>query len=202
VKSIMLPAFPLGALCLALAAPSPVLADYYRYTDAGGIVHITNKLKSVPAKYRATMKVTREEPKRDAAAQAPPAGQEVAGSQPAPQEQAAPEPAPGLFAQLSSRHVWFKPLVWVAAVVLLFVGVVQLTSVIPSPLLSRLIYISFFTAVSVFLYKAYVTHLVEGTVKVKDRAVSMIKQSSSREAPGPETQDAGAGTEAPQPAVK
>lgn len=176
----------LCAVCLHCACPSLLLADYYKYTDNRGTVHMTNKLNSVPAQYRSNMKVTREEPKKDPAANQAPGAEPAAGNQPVQQEVAAPEPAPGKFAQLSSRFVWFKPLVWLVGGVALFIVVVKLTSLLSSPLLSKLIYLSFFMGVLVFLYKAYVNHLVEGTMKVKDSAVTMIKKSSNREVPGAE----------------
>lgn len=180
IKVILL----LGALCLACALPSRVLADYYRYTDARGVVHITNKLNAVPAQYRATMKVTREEPKKDAGA-----GQASAPSHPSAENPAAqqevPAQAQGRFAQLASRHVWVKPLLVAAALAALFLAVVKLASWLSSPLLSRVIYMTFFVGVMVFLYKTYVDYMVEGSMKIRDRAVSMIKKSSNREVPEP-----------------
>ena len=173
-----------GALCLACAIPTLVLADYYRYTDARGVVHITNKLNAVPAQYRATMKITREEPKKDAGA-----GQAPASSQPSAENQAAqqevPAQAPGRFAQLTSRHVWVKPLLVVASLAALFLAVLKLASRLSSPLLSRVICMTFLVGVMVFLYKTYVDYLVEGSMKIKDRAVSMIRNSSKREVPEP-----------------
>lgn len=168
--------------------PSDLLADYYKYTDSKGVVSITNKLESVPAKYRSTMKVVREEPKKaPAAAPAPEPVSQTTASEPEPTAQTASETEPeGRFAQLSSRFVWFKPLVYLAAIVALFVLVIKLTSVIPSPLLSKLILISFFAGVLVFVYKSYVEHVVASSKKVKDSAVSVIKKSSNREEVAPE----------------
>lgn len=172
-----------GVFALNALFPSVSLADYYKYTDSKGVVNITNKLQSVPAKYRSTMKVVRESPKKEAAA-APaqePASQ-VSTAEPDPAAQAASAPAPaGKFAELSSRFVWFKPLVYIAAIVALFIAVAKLTTVVPSPVLSKLIYISFFMGVMVFVYKAYVEHVAASTQRIKDNAVSIIKKSSARE---------------------
>ncbi|UPU35078.1 hypothetical protein M1B72_16710 [Geomonas paludis] len=168
--------FLLFLALIAGALPSRLLADYYNYTDNRGVVHMTNKQQAVPAKYRATMKVTREEPKKQPAAQAP-------ESQAVQQE--APAPQPGGFAQLAARHAWLKPLLVVAAIVALFVAVCKVASVLSSPMLSRVIYISFFVGVMVFLYKTYVDYMVESSMKIKERAVTMMKKSSNRELPDP-----------------
>lgn len=170
----------LGALVVG-ALPSRLLADIYSYTDNRGVVHMTNKLGSVPAKYRSTMRVTREEPKKQPAAQAPEASPQAAASQALPQE--APEPQPGRFAQLASRYVWLKPLLAVGAIVGLFVAVTKLASLLSSPMLSRVIYISFFVGVMVFLYKTYVDYMVESSMRIKERAVTMMKKSTNRELP-------------------
>ena len=176
-----LPLLLLVALCLACALPAPLLADYYRYTDSRGIVHMTNRLDSVPPKFRASMRVIREEPKKEAAGQAAPALGSASEGVSAQQE--ASEQKQGLFSRLASRHVWIKPIAVVAAITLLFLAVVKLSSWLSSPMLSRVIYISFFAGVMVFLYKSYVNYLVDGSMKLKDRAVIMMKKASNREAP-------------------
>lgn len=172
----------LGAL-LSCALPSRLLADYYKYTDNRGVVHMTNKLEAVPAKYRATMKVTHEEPKKQPAAPASEGSIQATESQSVQQE--APAPPPGQFAQMAARFPWLKPLLAVAAIVALFAGVVKLASWLSSPMLSRVIYISFFVGVMVFLYKSYVGYMVESSMKIKDRAVGMIRKSSNREVQDP-----------------
>ncbi|GFO65400.1 DUF4124 domain-containing protein [Geomonas paludis] len=175
--------FLLFLALIAGALPSRLLADYYNYTDNRGVVHMTNKLQAVPAKYRATMKVTREEPKKQPAAQAQEATGQAPGTQAVQQE--APAPQPGGFAQLAARHAWLKPLLVVAAIVALFVAVCKVASMLTSPMLSRVIYISFFVGVMVFLYKTYVDYMVESSMKIKERAVTMMKKSSNRELPDP-----------------
>ena len=186
MTKVMLSLLLFGAFCLNCVVPSDLFADYYKYTDRHGVVSITNKLDSVPAKYRSTMKVVREDPKP-----APGVAAQVPAAQPAEAavpEQAAnaspePTPSPGKFAELSSRHAWFKPLVFVAGFLALFVAIIKLTSQISSPLLSRLIYLSFFFGVFVFLYKSYVAHVVESTTKIKANATAIMKNSMQREAP-------------------
>jgi len=173
-------------LCLTqLFTASQAHADYYKYTDSRGVVSITNRLDSVPAKYRSTMKVVREAPKKDPDAgrqQPEPAALDAA----APEQESAAAPAQlpaGKFAELSARFAWFKPLVYLGVLLMLFVTIVKVTSLIPSPLLSKVIYLAFFLGVFVFLYKAYVAHVVESSLKVKERAVSMMKKSTVRELP-------------------
>lgn len=185
--------FALVSLCLA--APSRLLADYYKYTDGRGTVHMTNKLDSVPAKYRSTMKVMREEPKK-APAKAEEAPQATEAASPAPAQADAAAPAPeaptGKFAELCARFPWLKPLLYIAGIVAALLAVFKVTSQISSPLLSRLIFISFFVGVFVFLYKTYVDYMVKSSVEIKAKAVSMIKKSGTREQPLP-------GEDAPPP---
>jgi hypothetical protein len=180
-------------LVFSLAAGfAPVaLADYYQYTDANGTVNISNKLESVPQKYRSRMKLIREETltKQDQGARkqaAPEAAREESG---APQESApaapAPAPAPqGMLAGLSA-HAWFKPMLYVVGFFAALMAVIKLTSVIPSALLSKLIYLSFFIGVFVLMYKAYIEHVVADSLAVKEKAVTMMKKASEREIPLP-----------------
>ena len=181
-------------LCLSLLLHSALvgeaLADYYKYTDGRGVVNITNKLESVPAKYRSNMKVVREAPKPEPAAnQAQQAQPEAAPAAAADQEsvQPAAQAPAGKFAELSARFPWFRPLVYLAVIVLLTAVVFKVSSLLPSPLLSKAICIAFFLGVFVFLYKAYVTHVVESTVKIKDTATNMMKKSMVREQPQSDT---------------
>lgn len=178
-------------LCLLLSAmfaPVPdAFADYYKYTDSRGVVNMTNKLESVPVKYRSTMKVVREEaPRKDPAAGQPQqpasAPAEIAASEQAPAA-ASEQASDGKFAQLSARFVWFKPLVYAAAVLALFIAITKVTSLLPSPQLAKAIYLAFFLGVFVFLYKSYATHVVESSLKIKEKAVSMMKKSNVREQP-------------------
>ena len=182
-------------LCLSLLLHSALvgeaLADYYKYTDGRGVVNITNKLESVPAKYRSNMKVVREAPKPEPAAgiQAQQAQPEAAPAAAAEQEsvQPAAQAPAGKFAELSARFPWFRPLVYLAVIVLLTAVVFKVSSLLPSPLLSKAICIAFFLGVFVFLYKAYVTHMVESTVKIKENATNMMKKSMVREQPQSDT---------------
>ncbi|ACH40297.1 protein of unknown function, DUF4124-containing [Citrifermentans bemidjiense Bem] len=165
--------------------PAHSSADYYKYTDNRGTVNITNKLESVPARYRSTMKVVREEKKK-----APAAEQQSTGAEqqavPALEQQAVPEPErkpDTAFSRLCGRFVWLKPLLYVMGGLALFVGVIQVASMLASPMLSKLIYISFFFGVFVFLYKAYAEYMVASTAKIKENAVTIMKKSTNRELP-------------------
>jgi hypothetical protein len=179
---------PVVLLCLVtlaiLATVPEALADYYKYTDSRGVISITNKLASVPAKYRSTMKVVREAPptKKDAGAGNQLSQPEAVQEEPAASMQEsveAPAAAPaGKFAELSARFAWFKPLVYLGVIVLLFVAITKLTTVIPSPLLAKLIYLGFFMGVFVFIYKAYVEHVADTSRNIKEKAVSIIKNST------------------------
>jgi len=174
----------LGAFCFNCATPSDLFADYYKYTDGRGVVSITNKLDSVPAKYRSTMKVVKEDPKPAPASetQAPEPQSAAAAVPEQPGNASAESKFPsGKFAELSSRYVWFKPLVYLGAFLVLLVAIIKLTEQISSPLLSKLIYLSFFFGVFVFMYKSYVAHVVESSTKIKTNAVSIIKNSVPRE---------------------
>lgn len=187
-KTTLSPLF-ICLFCLIQFALVPrALADYYKYTDRQGVVSITNKLESVPAKYRSTMKVVRETPKAapGAASQAqqaqPPEAAPEAVSDPAGAQEQAQAPA-GKFAELSARFPWFKPLVYLAVILALFVAVLKVSTLLPSPLLSKAICIAFFLGVSVFLYKSYVAHVVESTARIKENASNMMKKSMVREQP-------------------
>lgn len=185
---------PILLLCLFspadFAMVPEALADYYKYTDSQGMISITNKLDSVPAKYRSTMKVVREEPKKDAGAgkgaQQPERYEPIVVEATAPEQAdaAVPAQAPvGKFAELSARFVWFKPLAYLTGFLALFVAIVKVTSLVPSPLLSKMIYLGFFLGVFVFVYQAYVAHVVESSLKIKENAASMMKKSTVRELP-------------------
>ena len=183
-NAVMLSAILIGAFCCNCMIPSDLFADYYKYTDNRGVISITNKRDSVPAKYRSTMKVMREEPKADAGLGGQvPEPQPAAAIPPGQAADAAPEPglAAGKFAELSSRFVWFKPLVYLGVFLALTVIIIKLASLISSPLLSKLIYLSFFLGVFVFIYKSYVAHVVDSSTKIKNDAVSVIKNSMQRE---------------------
>lgn len=172
-----------GLNCLL---PAQSRADYYKYTDNRGTVNITNKLESVPAKYRSSMKVVREEKKKAPATEL----QSTAGTEqqaaPALEQQAVAEPEQKhetAFSRLCGRFVWLKPLLYVIGGLVLFVVVIKVASQLASPMLSKLIYISFFLGVFVFLYKAYAEYMVASTAKIKENAVTIMKKSSNRELP-------------------
>ena len=171
----------IGLLWLGWLFTSETFADYYKYTDSKGVVTITNKLDSVPQKYRAKMTVVREAPKKEAAVPAPEPSAQGAALEPQHEDVAASQESAGMFALLSSRFPWFKPLAYVVGIAALFLAVTKVAALLPSPMLSRAIYISFFLGVMVFLYKSYVENVARSTAKIKDSAVAIIKNSSARE---------------------
>jgi hypothetical protein len=151
---------------------------------------MTNKLDTVPQKYRSRVKVIREETlsKQDPGArkqQAEPAQEE--SSTPVAAVVPAQAPAPqGKLAQLSARYIWFEPLLYLAGFFVALLVVIKLTSLVPSAALSKLIYLSFFLGVGVFLYQAYVKHVVEESLAVKEKAVNMVKKTREIQVPGEE----------------
>lgn len=175
-------------LWMTLSGVSLVRAEYYKYTDSNGVVHITNNLSSVPQKDQSRVKVITDEglsrkdhgaPKRQAKMQ-----QESDAPQgDAVQEAAAvPVPAPeGKLAQLSAVHAWFKPLLFIAGTLGGFLVVIKVASAVPSAQLSKLIYLSFFIGVFVLLYKGYIDHVVADTIAVKQKAINIMKKSNVRE---------------------
>lgn len=57
MKRIVLPALFLLIAC------GPAMADLYQWKDESGVIHITDRMEKVPAKYRGAMKVFKESPK-------------------------------------------------------------------------------------------------------------------------------------------
>jgi hypothetical protein len=168
-------------------------ADYYRYTDSTGAVCMTNTLDSVPRKYRASMKVIREEAldRKDqanrgllphAAPALSPAPQEAVTT---PQENgsAAPGEKASVLSRLTGGAPWKKALLIVGVIVVLFVIVKKLTDLLPSAQLARVICIAFFLGTFVFLYKAYAEHLTNSFTTIKSRMIAMFEKSNRREAP-------------------
>jgi len=171
--------------CVAFKTVPVALADYYKYTDTSGAVNMTNKLDSVPQKYRSRMKVIRD----DAQTKKDTGTSKQQQSAPPQEESSAPEasstaPAAenaGKFAALTARYVWFKPLAYLVAILASFLVVVKLTALVPSTQLSKLIYLSFFLGVFVFLYKAYVEHVVTDALAVKEKTITIMKKANARE---------------------
>lgn len=160
-----------------LSTVSRSCADYYKYTDGNGVVSMTNNLKSVPAKYRSSMQVIHED-KKDPA----PQSQAQQAQEEAPETAAAPAPAPqSKFAQLSQRYPWFKPLTYVACALALFLCLIKITSLIPSPLLVKVIYLACTLGVITFLYKSYSESVAEKSQKLKTEAASIVKKSADRQ---------------------
>lgn len=154
-------------------------ATLYSYADGNGVVNVTDRLEKVPAKYRASMKVTAEEKKK-----APAVQQSEPEESPAAAVAAAPEAKPtGWFATFAADHAWFKPLVVVAGIFGLFLVAMQISSQISSPQLAKLVYLVFFAGVGLFVYVSYSRHMVESTISVKQKLVGMFKKANVREVP-------------------
>jgi hypothetical protein len=190
LKSLIAALLPL-LLTLFAASAQTAHADYYKYTDGTGSVCITNKIESVPPKYRATMKVIREEtlaakdkvkrpePLRDAKPV-------PAASAPAPAKAAAPAEEPtSTYGQLAARYTWFKPALIVGAVILLYLIVRKIAVALPSALFARLLCIVFFLGVFVFLYVSYARYLSSSYYTFKTKMLALFEKSNRREAPGP-----------------
>ncbi|HEX9023276.1 MAG TPA: hypothetical protein VF799_05495 [Geobacteraceae bacterium] len=174
----------------ALSQTAPAHADYYKYRDSSGIVCITNKLSSVPAKYRAKMKVIREDKPQQANRenQTPPpsAGQPALTESPPSgggAQSATPTRADSHVGRFAARFPWIKPILVVFGMVAAFFAVARLTSVLPSPQLSRLISIVFFVGLFLFTYKVYADHLVDGYFTIKAKILKMFANANVREAP-------------------
>lgn len=180
---------------LLLATPSQPLADMYKYTDGRGVVNITNNINSVPAKYRASMKVIKEEVKKTPAA-AQEAQPEAAPIPSAPADAVAPAPEQpqGKFAQMCERFPWLKPIAYLAGILAALLVIMKVTSQLSSPLLAKVIYISFFLGVFVLLYKTYVGYMVESSARIKRQTETIMKNSVPREPqlPGDEAPPHGA----------
>lgn len=169
-------------ICAAgcLSAPEQALADYYRYTDDGGTVCMTNKLSNVPAKYRQRMKVVREAPL--SAKDTKPKGPEAAEPQAVqvvPQEpvdaSAPPVGAP------AGSFPWRKLMVFAAGSVAGLYAVTKAAGSLTSPLLGRVIYLLFFFGIFLFAYKSYADSLVTNYFSIKDRVLDMFTKSNVRQ---------------------
>lgn len=162
-----------------LSSVTTAVADYYKYTNGNGVVSMTNKLESVPLKYRSTMKVIPEAPaKTEAPASAAP--QEAASPRQA-DAAASGSAAPGKFEQLSARFVWFRPAVYIALFLLSLAVIGKICSLLSSRLLGRCIYVAFFMGSFVFLYRSYSNHAVDTYLKLKHDATAIVDQSKERQ---------------------
>ena len=166
-------------------------ADYYKYTDGSGAVCITNNLGTVPRKYRATMKVIREEAldKKDKGAQikAPREASEAPEASPQAEmpNHALPEEPTSFNGRMFARFPWSRPLVAVLATLAAFLLVRKLSSHLSSSLLAKVIYLAFFLGVSVFAFKAYAEHVTNSYFSIKKKILVMFEKSNRRELPEP-----------------
>lgn len=177
-----IPALLLCLLCFSFFT-AVAFADFYKYTDGKGAVVMTNKLESVPAKFRSSMTVIKEEPKKTlegAPQSAQPSEAEMQSAAPAP----APVPE-GKFAELSARYAWFKPLVYLAVCFVLFYCLTFVTRRLPSRLLGKVIYVAFSLAAFTFLYKTYMSGMVERSQRLMEDASKVVKKANARPQPLP-----------------
>ena len=178
-------------LTLIAALPRTAHADYYKYTDGSGTVCITNNRDTVPPKYRATMKVIREETlgkkepvKRLETPGETPVTPGASVSSPEKDVASAEEPT-SAFGRLMSRYPWFKPVLIVISIILLYLIVRKIAAALPSPLLARLVCIVFFLGVFVFMYVSYTRFLTSSFISVKTKMLAMFEKSNRREATEP-----------------
>ena len=176
---------------LLLEGNRPAHADYYRYTDKTGAVCMTNTLDSVPHKYRAAMKVIREETlaKKERATRiesphAAPA-QPAAGVAPEERRDVTPPEQASPLSRLASGPPWKKAAVIACVIVCLFLIVRKLTDLLPSAHLAKVICLAFFFGTFVFLYKIYTEQLTNSFFTIKTRMIAMFEKSNRREAPDP-----------------
>ncbi len=178
-----------GIVCMASVAR----ADYYKYTDRSGAVCITNDPKNVPSRYRASMKVIREETleKKDPGARkaVPPEQSQVPQPESAAPGAARPEASPAepasTVGRLAAHYPWSKPLLFVAGIGVLFLVVAKLASLLPSPQLARLIYLVFFLGVFVTGYKLYADYMVNSYLTIKTKVIGMFIKANDRQVPEP-----------------
>ena len=168
-------------------------ADYYTYTDRNGVACMTNDRNAVPARFRRTMKVVREEkpaPKESGApaqqlkpVPATPTPTAAPPSQPDQQQTAATEETrrePSLRFWYS-RFPWLKPLLLVLGASAALLLLTRLVALLPSPQMARVIYLAFFLGVFVFAYKLYADHLVTGYFSAKNRILRMFTDTLARQ---------------------
>lgn len=182
------------------AFPGESGADLYEYKDGNGTVCITDKLQSVPAKYRNGMQVIKDDSHakpapsgrmpQEAPRLAPPLAPEAPKAALGPKveagpkaEVAAPAAPAGRFGELALRYRWFKPLAIVGALVVGLLIIGQVARLLPSARLGRVIYFAFFAAIFAFAYKSYADQVVNNYLMVRESVLSVFKKTNQRELP-------------------
>ena len=180
----------LALLTLLLASGAHTAqADYYKYTDKDGTPCISNDINSVPKQYRASMKVIREETevKKEKATKPqtvnspPPVSAVPETAKPVVKEEPAAPQSP--YGKYSARFPWLTPIFLVGAAVILFIVVGKVAELMPSPMLAKIIYLTFFLGVFVFGYKSYAEHLLANYTSIKSKVMTMFEKSNRRELP-------------------
>jgi hypothetical protein len=166
-------------------------ADLYKYKDGKGIVCITDKLESVPVKYRGSMQVLADDSRgrKEQAAQSQSApGRAVSAEQPAVKsgEQAVAPASAGSLGESAASRPWVKPLTIAVGVLVAFFLVVKISAALPSRQFGRLIYLAFFLGIFVFAYKSYAEHVTSSYLGIKSKILTMFKKANEREGLNPE----------------
>ena len=179
------------AVATLTVVPLAARADYYKYTDKTGAVCITNTPDSVPPKYRSSMKVIREETldRKDRANRIESQRQAPAAPESAPPEEAQKQDTPAepvsVVGRLKARSPWLLPALLAGAVIVLFLIVRKLSEIMPSPLLARLIALSFFVGVFLFTYKLYAEHISTSYFTIKTKTIALFEKANRSELPEP-----------------
>ncbi len=196
VKIFLVLLLPVLIICQAAQEAG---ATYYKYRDGRGEVCITNKLESVPIKYRSTVKVINDEEltrkdwgARKQANTAPPVAEESPARKPGG-DTASESP----FGRLAANYPWVKLLAIVCGAVAGFLIVAKLVSHLPSPQLARLVCLVYFFSIFLFVYKTYADHLVDGYFTIKKKVVTMFRKANEREGLKPDEKPADGGGEIP-----
>lgn len=171
----------LSGICslLAWVIASDALADYYRYTDSRGVINMTNKLDSVPAKYRSKVTVIPE---------SAPAKSEVQQPEPAAEEKA-PSSQPAQNVPVLERYPWLKVLAYLALMTGALWAIARACRLLPSRALGKLLCTVLSLGLLLFLFNSYSDHAVSIFHKLKQDATSLIEKSHARQQSLPRPQD-------------
>ena len=176
----------LSLWCICLwGAWSKAGADLYKYKDGTGTVCITDKLQSVPVKYRDHLQVIRDDARSrsDQAAEPKPQPRQPAAAEPSEPGSAreAALPSPAASGQPGGRYPWLEPLLIVCGILLALAIVAKIVKMLPSAQLGRLIYLVFFAGISVLVYKLVGEQVVNNYLDAKGKVTAMFGKSDQHE---------------------
>gem|GEM_PF-3637895 len=180
IKAVQVMLMTLVGIVACAVLPGATLADLYKYKDASGTLCITDRLDSVPVKFRGSVQVVKDDaPKagvKREAEQAPAASEE-----PQPPPVQPQPPAPGnRFEELSAKYVWFKPLAMVGALVVGLLIAGRVARLLPTRQFGRLFSLVVFLGIIVWAYKCYMDQMVANYLSVKEKVVTMFKKANQR----------------------